>query len=235
MIEVSGTQFETVAALQEHLQALLKQPSTLDDSKTQALVVACVARYAKIQDILAKDGATIVRVFAAVNTKYKHMSTHDNPNHCFHVVVSGLSQPVTVSAAKVAQSARSTDAAHCVQHRRPLDGKLAELRESVWSHVREFKKRKQDEQEWKCCGCGVPLQQLPAAFQHADHTGPYEFRHLVSEYARIHHDGDVMKIPAERFVTFHNMHGSLQMLCITCNVTKKRKSSDAWVRDNPLP
>ena len=45
MIEVGGTQFKTVAALEKHMKALQKRPDTLNDPKTQALVVACVAQY----------------------------------------------------------------------------------------------------------------------------------------------------------------------------------------------
>lgn len=72
------------------------------------------------------------------------------------------------------------------------------------------------------------------AFQQVDHTGEYEFRHLVSEYARIHHGGDENEIDEAAFSTFHEKNAKLQVLCVHCNVRKKRKAQDTFVSQHPI-
>jgi hypothetical protein len=205
-VDVGGRTFKTKTALENELKRISKIPSEV--AQNQPFLLACVACYSKVQDAIADVDGCLTGVTCGPNPAKAQYGTGTNV-YCLRA---------------------SADA---VRARRPVATKIEELRDAVQPQIAEFKDSARGN-SWACNGCQSPLNDLIPAFRHVDHTGSYEFRHLKNEYARIHHNGDVTQIDTTAFATFHAQNARLQMLCIHCNVRKKRKAQDAYVSDNPL-
>jgi hypothetical protein len=229
-VDVGGRTFKTKTALENELKRISKIPSEV--AQNQPFLLACVACYSKVQDAIADVDGCLTGVTCGPNPAKAQYGTGTNV-YCLQAQIKGLGEPMCMSSDYIARSVVSRASADAVRARRPVATKIEELRDAVQPQIAEFKDSARGN-SWACNGCQSPLNDLIPAFRHVDHTGSYEFRHLKNEYAHIHHNGDVTQIDTTAFATFHAQNARLQMLCIHCNVRKKRKAQDAYVSDNPL-
>lgn len=229
-LDVGGRTFKNKTALEKELKRIAKNPSEV--AQNQAFLLACVGCYSKVQDAISDCNGRLTGVTCGPNAAKAQYGTGTNV-YCLQAQIEGLAEPLCMSADYIARSVVSRDGADAVRTRRPVATKIEELREAVQPQIAEFKESARTG-SWVCNNCQRPLNDFAPAFRQVDHTGAYEFRHLKNEYARMHHDGDVTQIDPAKFEAFHAQHARLQMLCIHCNVRKKRKAQDAHVADNPL-